>query len=141
MASSRASFTWAKWRITITISRSIFEGPVQDSTGPDFRAYQLLILFHMKQIFCRKCSGLKHVIVEGRTVPPEDWMKLGLASDIGCLCSAARRVAREQQDMESVAQLLARDNAERVARGEAPITYTTQLSKRTFKLAGRIIKN
>lgn len=45
----------------------------------------------MKQIFCSKCAGLKKLIIDGKVINPKDWMRYGMASDIGCLCSFTRK--------------------------------------------------
>ena len=40
----------------------------------------------MKQVFCKKCGGLKRLIVNGKEIPPEKWIQYGMALDIGCIC-------------------------------------------------------
>jgi cytochrome c553 len=40
----------------------------------------------MKQTMCRTCHGMKTLKINGKKVPPSEWMKHGFASDIGCWC-------------------------------------------------------
>ncbi len=38
------------------------------------------------QRFCSACGGLKVLRINGKIVPPSQWMAHGMASDIGCIC-------------------------------------------------------
>lgn len=40
----------------------------------------------MKQVMCRTCHGMKTLKINGKKIPPSEWMKHGFASDIGCWC-------------------------------------------------------
>lgn len=40
----------------------------------------------MKQTFCVDCGGLKTLSAVNVIIDPKDWMKHGMASDIGCIC-------------------------------------------------------
>jgi len=44
----------------------------------------------MKQTFCKTCCGVKTVKVDGKLIPPAQWIKYGLASDVGCVCPSKR---------------------------------------------------
>jgi len=40
----------------------------------------------MEQKFCKKCGGIKEIKVDGKVVPPEQWVKHGVVGDCGCWC-------------------------------------------------------
>lgn len=39
-----------------------------------------------KQEMCTDCAGMKRLIIDGKEIPPRDWMLHGFACDIGCIC-------------------------------------------------------
>ena len=42
----------------------------------------------IKQVWCKKCEGMKKLVVNGKIITWQNWRKyIMLECDIGCICS------------------------------------------------------